>query len=927
MNRDPLQARENTPTGAVLFRVLRDDRITGLLIGVALFAFGLWLWLISPPADIRPPLTNELAFHWLMPLRGALLSQATNSGPFVLGLGAVSLILIWALALRGRRVHQAVSASILVGCSLLAFQAQVFVLHQQHESGLALYLFAGTLFFAWVWIKRKTSPAAPRAGLSYRIEILLLALVLAISVFGRVYDLKRIPYGVDGDESKWTEEVVTLMVDGHDWGATEYHRRYLPMSFWMEAPFQRLMGAGLTPGRVEVAVFSVVAAYVFYRLARELFDAPTALIATFLLAVSLPDLSASRVGNVESHVKLWSILPFYGLAVALRTRRLRHFLLTGGAIAGAMLTYETLMPLLAAVFTLAIGAALRERREWRTWLRYLAALVTAPVVVSAGALDYLFGRMQYYTSFGDQTGSPFVDQLQVGLEGLLKVFFGQAPADWLYLRSGPYINGLLTPLLVLGLLYALVHIRRKGHAFALVWWAWVFIPIPLLLQTPWPRILYPGVPALYLLIAVVLIAIYRTLAQATRLPRTLTGIGLAALGGFGLLNLTIWFQEMPDPFFEVRRREVAEIVATQVEGDGPLLMPYIMPGEAVETEQPMIALLLRERRGARYAGEFRPVRYSELLPTLAQRRGTARQTKVLVDISETILQDQRQNILAAFHRCYPSEQVTTNYFQLYTVAENDLNRPACWSGYLIITPPLAVIEGGAATPIAIGWSLNPTPASRSTLECWRARDDVLWIEGESFEDRAGWIADNQFVTGFSGSGYLADDPGNQYAATTIDIPRPGAYRLWVRAYRRQNDPFPGIIEIAGQAFAFAEAQPGTLNAWQWQALGELTLDAGPAPIRALRPFDLSRIRLYIALFVDTFVLSADPDFDPARDDRWQPALRQSGSEGRQTQGRFEIRLAPGQYRCEIVVSDGARLVDETGGVGIRSDPVYFRVNE
>jgi len=54
----------------------------------------------------------------------------------------------------------------------------------------------------------------------------------------------------------------------------------------------------LTPGRIEVAVFSVVASYAFYRLARESTDTPTALVATLLLAVSLPDLTASRVGLI-----------------------------------------------------------------------------------------------------------------------------------------------------------------------------------------------------------------------------------------------------------------------------------------------------------------------------------------------------------------------------------------------------------------------------------------------------------------------------------------------------------------------------------------------------------------------------------------------------------------------------------------------------
>ena len=107
------------------------------------------------------------------------------------------------------------------------------------------------------------------------------------------------------------------------------------MSFWMETPFQWALGPGLLPGRIEVISFSILASFIFYLLVRELFDVPTALVAALLLAVALPDLSASRTAAVETHLKIWAILPMFGLAVALRTRRPWHFFLTGLALAAA----------------------------------------------------------------------------------------------------------------------------------------------------------------------------------------------------------------------------------------------------------------------------------------------------------------------------------------------------------------------------------------------------------------------------------------------------------------------------------------------------------------------------------------------------------------------------------------------------------------
>ena len=938
-----------------------------LTIAAALIAFGLLLWSISPLPDIRPPRSVNLPFNSLIEPRQFMLAQAGNSAPILIAGGTLALAAVWGLALRGRRLRQAASASIAIVCALTALQAQTLIMRGEREPGVLLYVLAGAAFGAWALANRQAradqevQPQAAsfdyaakrlplrsgclrgRLSLSHRTEIVLLTLVLAVTVFGRIYDLKRLPYGIDGDESKWTIEVVSVMVDGHDALASEYHRRYLPMSFWMQAPFQWIMGAGLTPGRVEVAVFSVIASFVFYRLARELFDMPAALVATLLLAVSLPDLTASRAGNVESHVKLWAILPFYGLAVALRTRRLHHFLLTGCAVAGAMLTYETLMPTVAATLTLVLAAALRERREWKTWLRRLAMLATPPAVVAFVTIDYLLGRLQYYQGFRSQAEVySFGEQLQRGIQGLLQPFFATPTFDALYHREGPIINGLLAPLLVLGIVYAIVHARQKGSAFVLTWLACAFIPIPIILHTPLPRVLYPGVPVLYLFIGLALMAVYRAVVRATQLPRTAAAIGIVSLGGFVMLNLTIWFQEMIDPIDELRRREVAEVVAASVDPHGPLLMLHYPLGETVDVEQELIALTIRDRRRTPQAGEYRLTLFNDLLPALSREGMSYGPIKVLYDTTRPVLFDERQRIIDAFRRCYPSARITrTTYFDVYHLGETDLSNPICRSAYLRATPPAQPLS--SATPVIIRWSLDPTPASQADLECWRDQPDILWIEGESFDSRVGWSADVRFVTGWSGDGYLADDRGSQYAAATIDVPRAGVYRVWIRAYRRQADDFPAFMAIDRQLFAvgadrfplgigatrqrfpFGEADDGALNAWRWQPVADLSLETGPLTIGLTRPFDESRNR-FIALFVDAIALSADPDFDPRRDERWQPALQLRGpGGGEQTGGAFEAQLDPGSYRCQVTVRDGEKLVDETGVVGIASDPVYFEV--
>lgn len=897
----------------------------GLVISIGLAGFGLLLWSISPAPDIRPPSPADRAFASLMALRRAALALAAHSGWILGAIGALALAVIWGLALRCRRIRQARSTSVIVLCILAALQAQTLVMRGELEGGGALYLLALGAFcgLSPAWIDRRT--AAQAIPLSRRAEWIALTLVLAVTVFGRFYDLKRMPYGIDGDESKWTIEVVSVVVDGRDDLSSEYHRRYLPMSFWMETPFQWLLGPGLTPGRIEVAFFSAIASFFFYRLARELFDAPTALVATLLLAVSLPDITASRAGNVESHVKLWTILPFYGLSVALRTRQARHFLLAGFAAAGAMLTYETLMPALAAVVTLALASALREWRDWRAWLRRLALLATAPAVVAFVTIDYLLGRMQYYQGYRQDAEAlgTLGDQLLTGAQGLIKPFVQAPNVDALFHRFGPYINGLLVPLLALGIVYAAAHARRKGAAFALAWLAWVFIPIPLILHTPLPRIFYPGAPVLYLLVALALVQLYRAIVSAIGLPRLAAALGTAGLAAFCVLNLTIWFQESEDSEDELRRREVAELVVANLDPAGPILAPYFPFGETVEIERGLIDLLARERRGARSADGYQITPFDELLPRLAGSGAPYTRLKVLYDTTQLAEVEARRRILETFQRCYPNVQrIRTEFFEMFTVAGADLAEPACRSAALNVTPDQAQSENGA--PSGFDWSIEPASPVTSTLQCWRERDTILWLEAESLGQREGWIADARFVTGWSGTGYLADNMGSQFAGATISIPQPGVYRVWVRTLRRQADDFPAFIRLGREPpMPFGETGLGELNAWRWQAVADLPLEAGRLPIQLTRPFQGSILQ-FIALFVDTVVLSPDLSFDPARDERWQFAFTQE-TPALAASGRFEAPFEPGRYRCEITVSDGGRLVDGTGHPGITSDPMEFEV--
>ena len=83
------------------------------------------------------------------------------------------------------------------------------------------------------------------------------------------------------------------------------------------------------------------------------------------------------------------------------------------------------------------------------------------------------------------------------------------------------------------------------------------------------------------------------------------------------------------------------------------------------------------------------------------------------------------------------------------------------------------------------------PARKATM----VQDGFLWIDAEDFADYGGWRLDTQFVH-LMGSGYLiAASVGVPVrdASTEVEIPRPGKYRLWVRAKNWYRPFSPGQV--------------------------------------------------------------------------------------------------------------------------------------
>jgi hypothetical protein len=113
---------------------------------------------------------------------------------------------------------------------------------------------------------------------------------------------------------------------------------------------------------------------------------------------------------------------------------------------------------------------------------------------------------------------------------------------------------------------------------------------------------------------------------------------------------------------------------------------------------------------------------------------------------------------------------------------------------------------------------------------------MLFLEAESFTKKGGWVVDQQFMD-VMGSPYLmAHGIGKivENANTTINIPRTGRYKIWVRTKNWTapftDSPTPGIFKIQIDSldvpFIFGKGKAD----WHWEEGGVVKLTKGKSTI-------------------------------------------------------------------------------------------------
>jgi len=109
-------------------------------------------------------------------------------------------------------------------------------------------------------------------------------------------------------------------------------------------------------------------------------------------------------------------------------------------------------------------------------------------------------------------------------------------------------------------------------------------------------------------------------------------------------------------------------------------------------------------------------------------------------------------------------------------------------------------------------------------------DGFLYVDAEDFDSYGGWRMDTQFVHLMGSPFLMATGIGKpvEDAVTSIEIPKAGTYKVWVRARNWVKSHSPGRFELMVNGKALPkEFGAAETDKWTWEKGGTISLGKGP----------------------------------------------------------------------------------------------------
>jgi len=348
----------------------------------------------------------------------------------------------------------------------------------------------------------------------------VLALILGVGFWLRYYQIATIPDDFHGDMAShgWVARDFLLGIQhdifGFGWTATPTIG-FLPAFLTMAVFGNNIYGL-----QMAAVIGGVLSLFAIYLLSWRLFNNHRlAALATALVAINIAHIHFSRIFNMDP----WPLSNFaiFFLIDGLKARRPASFGLAGVLIGFSMLMYTSgrALPFIILVF---LVYAFFFQRHWITQNKRGFVLLIAGFLIAMGPAlvfylihwDLFISRSREVFLFSqgvmnhllnkyntDSTWTVLVTQIKLSL--LMFNQAGDTSSQFGY--PHPMFNSLVSPLILLGLGFALRRWKEAGMIFVLIWLVTITILGSVLtIDAPfWPRLI-GIVPAAALLIAIAL---------------------------------------------------------------------------------------------------------------------------------------------------------------------------------------------------------------------------------------------------------------------------------------------------------------------------------------------------------------------------------------------------------------------------------------
>jgi len=376
---------------------------------------------------------------------------------------------------------------LLLGSGISIFYSLRYFQEKIHPNGAWLLYLLSILLFVGAFLvmrgrgqeRQARLPETRGELLPRRVEMVALALIVALGIFMRVHRLGSSPDGVWFDEAQNGLEALKLLAN------TDYRPVFIAeltqlpaLFFYLIALFFKLVGISVLTIRLVTTLVGLFTIPVFYLFVRELFGQRVALASAFLLAVSRWHVNFSRFGMNGILAPLFAALALYFLLKGLRTREPLDFLWGGMALGGGMYTYIGfwLIPVVVVLFLL--HRLLKERRSFiRTYGPHLLLFIVASLLVFAPLGWYarqntkaFRARTETVSVLRGRSRAEGMRLLRKNVEKHLLMFnYRGDPNGRHNLPGEPMLDPLTGVFFALGLGYSFYRWRRSKYFLLIAW--------------------------------------------------------------------------------------------------------------------------------------------------------------------------------------------------------------------------------------------------------------------------------------------------------------------------------------------------------------------------------------------------------------------------------------------------------------------------